>query len=75
MRTEEEIREKMAECNTVASWDISDGPCPFNADGSEGCCAECSTLSTLAWVLGDTEKPNRNAQDVMINTFSYTHDL
>lgn len=69
MRTEKEIREKMDACNAVAGFGVSNGPCPFNEDGSKGCCAECSTLSTLYWVLGDGKKPNINGQGALINMF------
>ena len=67
MRTEHEIREKMQACNAVAGWGMSDGPCPFSVDGSDGCCAECSTCSTLEWVLGDDSRPSRNGQDVLVD--------
>ena len=70
MRTEQEIREKMDACNAVAGFGMSDGPCPFNKDGQDGCCAECSTLRTLAWVLGDDKKPNQNGQNALLDIFS-----
>ena len=66
MRTKQEILENIEKCSKVASFGISNGPCPFNDDGLEGCCAECSTMSTLQWVLKSSKSPNRNAQNIMI---------
>jgi hypothetical protein len=70
MRTEQEIREKMDACNAVAGCGMSDGPCPFREDGEKGCCAECSTISTLAWVLGNEGSPSKNGQEAVIDMFS-----
>ena len=70
MRTEEEIREAMRKCDEVADWGISNGPCPFNDDGEEGCCAECSTPSTLRWVLGSNANASKNGQSHLIDVLS-----
>lgn len=51
MKTEKEIRRKLKACRKVASWVVSDGPCPFNKDKSVGYCSDCTTLQTLLWVL------------------------
>lgn len=68
MRTEQEIREKLNQCQNVVGFGMSEGPCPFNDDGSEGCCAECTTMSTLEWVLGNDSSPNHNGQNALIDT-------
>ena len=67
MRSEEEIREAMEQCAAVNGWGMSEGPCPFESDGERGCCAECSTMSTLQWVLGNSDSPNKNGQDQVID--------
>jgi len=65
MKTEKEIREAIEACYEVASFGVSNGPCPFDEGGAEGCCAECSTISSLQWVLNDSARPNKNGQDLM----------
>jgi len=73
MRTEKEIRDALEACNKVATWDISNGPCPFNSEGEEGCCAECSMPGSLRWVLNDNDSnPSANGQDNLINAFKDT---
>lgn len=65
MRNEKEIRTLLSRCEKVADFGMSKGPCPVNEDGERGCCAECSTVSTLRWVLGGDDNPSYNAQDLM----------
>lgn len=69
MRTEKEIRDLLSRCEKVADFGMSKGPCPVNEDGEGGCCAECSLLSTLRWVLGGDDNPSYNAQDLMGEAF------
>lgn len=69
MRTEKEIRDKLDECLKVAGWGMSEGPCPLDDNGEEGCCAECSFPSAIQWVLGESVNPSYNAQNRMIDIF------
>ena len=65
MRTKKEILDLLSKCEKVADFGMSKGPCPFDERGKAGCCAECSTHSTLQWVLGKDNNPSHNAQDLM----------
>lgn len=56
----------MEACRDACGFGMSEKPCPFEENGDLGCCAECSTMSTLRWVLGEKSKPSRNGQDLFI---------
>jgi len=66
MRSEQELRKMLEECRKVASFGVSNGPCPME-DGKEGCCAECSAPSTIEWVLGENDNPTANGQNRLID--------
>ena len=70
MRSEQEIRQALAACSKVANYGISDGPCPLDPRGKEGCCAECTAPSTLLWVLGSVDRANVNGQERMFARFN-----
>lgn len=69
MKTEQEIKLLLKECEAVRDWGMSKGPCPVDEDGQRGCCAECSMPSALYWVLGEGDNPSHNSQDVLIELF------
>ena len=75
MRSEQEIKDKLDECSVAAGWGMSEGPCPFDEEGEEGCCAECSFPSAMLWVLGISNKASANAQEVMINALGSAEEL
>jgi len=72
MRTEEEIRKALEECDKVSGYAMSDGPCPRNTNGRKGCCAECSFPSAIAWVLGEEKKGSENGQANLISAIKGT---
>jgi hypothetical protein len=69
MKTEEELRKFLKKCDKVRGFGMSEGSCPFEKGRKRGCCAECSTPSTIQWVLENKGKPTDNAQNELINIF------
>ena len=53
MKSEDQIRSFLAECEKVVGFGVSKGPCPMEGKGRKGCCAECSFPGALRWVLDE----------------------
>lgn len=70
MKTEKQLLEFLEKCNKVAGFGMSNGPCPFEKGRKKGCCAECSTPSTIQWVLGNKSKVTDNGQSNLINALN-----
>jgi hypothetical protein len=76
MKTEKELKNFLRKCDKVRNFGMSNGPCPFIECSDEeleenklGCCAECSTPATIAWVLELGDHPTDNMQHVLANAF------
>ena len=75
MRKKEEIFEAIEKCEKERGFGMSKGPCPFSEDNKKGCCAECTMIYALYWVLGDEINPSKNGQDALIDAISGVSDF
>jgi len=67
MRSEREIRRMLERCRAAIDFEISHRECPL---GDNRCCYECTFPSDMAWVLGESDAPGTNLQDVVIEHFA-----
>jgi len=70
MKTEKQIKDFLKRCDKVRDFGMSKGKCPAEKGNKKGCCAECSTPSTLLWVLGAKVRMSDNMQNVLIDYFN-----
>jgi hypothetical protein len=56
MRSEQEIRNILAECKKVCDFGMSKGPCPLKADEKKDCINDCS------WDLSAKEIPSEDLE-------------
>ncbi len=70
MKTEQQLRDFLTACGAVADFGMSNGPCPMDTAGREGCCAECSTPAAIEWVLDERQDGTANGQTELINAIA-----
>jgi len=70
MKTEQQLRDFLAQCKKVRSFGLSKGPCPMDPESEFGCCAECSTPAAIQWVLCETTDGSVNGQQLLGNTIA-----